>query len=739
MQEKARKGIGLLEKVIRFYQKSLDDAETALSYLREKHIHPLIEPFSIGYSSGKLQNVLPSDEELISELKELGILDQTGSERLCGAVTFPVGDIEGAVTGLTGIKDDKAVFVGKSPHIWNAPGLTRSERVVISDNIPDAMSIYLAEYPSVCIYPEDIESSLDILKTSRNLKEILVVSSSGIDGYFQLIAGSGIKSTLVELEGSPNQIFVQGGEDVLRETIKQALVNSGGRNRKSPGIEDIENGFKAVISNRAYEVRSIDRNDRKLKASVRVEYKGRIHVDTVDLYSARNRRQLAMDISRFLEEPSVKIDSDISRLIKYCEEYSQKDERNPGTPTVVLTEEEATAGRVFGEQEGILERILTDYEEYGLIGEKNNKLLCYIAAVSRKMEDPLSVLILSSSGAGKSALQDATLFFTPPEDVIKLTSITGKALFYKGKNSIKHKLLAIEEEMGAEEASYAIRNLISAKELIIEVTVKDYSTGKMTTAQNRVEGPTAVFITTTNPDTDPETRSRFFVTNVDESREQTRKILEYQRKMQSLSYQIERDQLMQTARKHWAFQRQLKEVLVVNPYADKLVFNDDRLQGRRDQPKYLALIKAVAFLRQMQKKIKRHDGREYIEVDRKDLDTAGELAVWLMGRNIDDLNSVSRDLLFQIDRMLEDRIEEIRSDGKEKVPLKNDLQFTRRQIREYSGWAHTRVRRYIDQLVEMEYLVAESGRFGAAYRYRLLFDISNTATPGHRLVTTWSV
>ena len=40
--------------------------------------------------------------------------------------------------------------------------------------------------------------------------------------------------------------------------------------------------------------------------------------------------------------------------------------------------------------------------------------------------------------------------------------------------------------------------------------------------ENRVEGPTAVFITTTDPDTDPETRSRFFVTGVDESREQTR-------------------------------------------------------------------------------------------------------------------------------------------------------------------------------------------------------------------------
>ena len=44
------------------------------------------------------------------------------------------------------------------------------------------------------------------------------------------------------------------------------------------------------------------------------------------------------------------------------------------------------------------------------------------------------------------------------------------------------------------------------------------------------EGPTAVFLTTTNPEIDPETKSRFFVTSVDESREQTQAILMFQRR-----------------------------------------------------------------------------------------------------------------------------------------------------------------------------------------------------------------
>jgi hypothetical protein len=374
----------------------------------------------------------------------------------------------------------------------------------------------------------------------------------------------------------------------------------------------------------------------------------------------------------------------------------------------------------MGTNDDIVSIILRDYELCGLIGEKFNKLLCYIAAVSRKMADPLSVLILSSSGAGKSALQDATLFFTPPEDVVKLTSITGKALFYKGEKSLKHKLLAIEEEAGAEEAVYAIRNLISAKELVIEVTVKDYATGKMTTMENRVEGPTAVFITTTNPETDPETRSRFFVTNVDESREQTRKILEFQRKVQTLEYQVKRSELLTVARKHWNYQRLLKPMLVVNPYAEKLCFVDDRLQGRRDQPKYLSLIRSVAFMRQLQKKIKKHNGKDFIEVDKADLSIADELVRWLVGRNIDDLNGISRDLLLQIDRMLDERLVKLRKENsKEKLPDKYSIQFTRRDVREYSGWAQTRIVRYLKELVDMEFVVADSSRIGFVHKYRL--------------------
>ena len=52
----------------------------------------------------------------------------------------------------------------------------------------------------------------------------------------------------------------------------------------------------------------------------------------------------------------------------------------------------------------LFERIASDLAALGYVGEELNKQLLYIAASSRKMADPISVVILSQSASGKSLL-----------------------------------------------------------------------------------------------------------------------------------------------------------------------------------------------------------------------------------------------------------------------------------------------------------------------------------------------
>ncbi len=238
--------------------------------------------------------------------------------------------------------------------------------------------------------------------------------------------------------------------------------------------------------------------------------------------------------------------------------------------------------------------------------------------------------------------------------MVKLTSLSGRALFYKERTSLKHKVLAVAEGEGLTGAGYALRNLISAGELVAEVTVRDQSNGRLATMTNKVEGPTAVLLTTTDPETDPETKPRFIVTAMDESREQTLAVLAWQRRQQSregLEHAAERQEVV---RRHWALQRLMEPLSVVNPYAQQLRFGDDRLTSRRDQPKYLRLMAAVALLRQRQKTVRRLEGpvaKAYVEVDGEDVRLANALATELFGHSLDELSRPGYELLVLLDQM----------------------------------------------------------------------------------------
>ena len=169
-----------------------------------------------------------------------------------------------------------------------------------------------------------------------------------------------------------------------------------------------------------------------------------------------------------------------------------------------------------------------------MVGEETNKLVGYLAAVTRKLEEPLAVIIQSSSAAGKSSLMEAVLAFVPEEDGTKYSAMTGQSLFYMGDADLKHKVLAIVEEEGAARASYALKLLQSEGELTIASTGKDPATGKLVTHEYRVEGPVKLFLTTTAIELDEELLNRCLVLTVDEEREQTQAIHEKQQEKQTL-------------------------------------------------------------------------------------------------------------------------------------------------------------------------------------------------------------
>jgi hypothetical protein len=133
----------------------------------------------------------------------------------------------------------------------------------------------------------------------------------------------------------------------------------------------------------------------------------------------------------------------------------------------------------------------------------------------------------------------------------------------------------------------------------------------------------------------------------------------------------------------------------------------------------LGLIEAIAYLHQHQRPVKtvNVDGRtvEYIEAALEDIDTANTLANEVLGQSLDELPRPSRTLLEAVYKMVKQIAD------KKNIPIEQ-VQFTRRMIREYINWTDWQIKTHIKQLEELEYLHVRIGAAGKQYSYALNYN-----------------
>jgi DNA primase len=365
----------------------------------------------------------------------------------------------------------------------------------------------------------------------------------------------------------------------------------------------------------------------------------------------------------------------------------------------------------------LLKRIVTAYDQAGIVGEETNLLAAYLACASRKLAKPLAVIIQSTSAAGKSTLMDAVLSFFPDEDQVKYSAMTGQSLYYLGEGNLKHKILAIVEEEGAEKASYALKLLQSEGELTIASTGKDPHSGRMETQEYHVEGPVAIVFTTTSIDIDEELMNRCLVLTVDESRDQTERIHTLQREARTVEGILAGEHRRDILRVMQNAQRLLVPMRIANPFARELTFTSGRTRTRRDHEKYLTLIDTIALLHQHQRQPITHqvNGREVtmLPVTLDDIAAANRIAPEVLGRSLDELPPQTRRLLESVKALVRTQMEA------ESIEQRHS-HFSRKELRESTGWSETQTRLHLERLEAMEYVQRRSGKQGSLCKYELL-------------------
>jgi len=336
----------------------------------------------------------------------------------------------------------------------------------------------------------------------------------------------------------------------------------------------------------------------------------------------------------------------------------------------------------------------------GIVGEDESRMLLFLIVISYMNKQPLHALVQGSSGSGKTHIINRIADLMPPEDVLRFTRITESSLYNWGEFDLFGKVVVIEDLDGLkEDALYALREFISNQVLRSSVTIKDKK-GNNRSQHKIVKGQFSSLSATTKGETYEDNMNRSFLLAVDESKEQTQKIVDYQNRR--IAGEISPDEQSKAINFVQSLVRKLKHYEIINPYATKLFLPEKVHKVRRLNEMYQAVIKQVTFLNQYQRKLT-GDNRLITEIE--DIEQATEILFESIVLKVDELDGSLRQFFERLKKYVKD-------EGQE---------FVLRDVRQHLNISKTQMFRHIQSLTELEYIKPSGGYNNTGIKYRIAY------------------
>ncbi|ALO13803.1 DNA primase [Salinivirga cyanobacteriivorans] len=709
----------------------------------------------------------------LEELQEVGYNSGVNWKNLKQCITFPLKDKNGNIVSLYGRRIIESngynVEFGKHYYTENRKGLypgyppvgghgpvQKTETLIITEAIIDAASL---------LQCKDALQSVSILSaygtnglTAEHKAAIAEWSSSGVEKQEVIFFFDGdnagregvIKNTenvqrllsRVEVTSVPtpdgedvNSMFVTYGKEAILQLIEERQpvnlktpkspnnITIQQFNNKAITPEEVQetNGLSPLNTNTPNKIifetptaryiikGSLPKTFDRMLVSLDVQ-----HLETaikyrcrLDLYEEKQTRKEAREASEKLDLRSDLVESDLSELTDLLEEYrdnqlQQTTEENSNDKALSLPEQAKC--KAFLKKQNLIEHLNDLIGQSGIVGEENNRLFLFIIGTSHKMPGTLHALIQGSSGSGKTHLLSKIAALMPDERVVKFTRVTENSFYNYDEYYFQGKLVCLEDIDGLkEEALFAWRELISNEQLSSSTSQKDEN-GNIRSAQRIVRGPMASICATTHGQIYEDNMSRMFIVAVDESSEQTQKIMNYQSKTASgtieKKLEVEAKEFLQNSI------RMLKPLKVINPYADKIKLPPQAHKIRRLHELFLSFVKQVTLIHQYQRK---RDDRGRIITEPEDLKTAVEIMFDSIFLKVDELDGSLRQFFEQL---------------KAYVLAKENPQnyeFMQREIRHSLNLSKSATHRYLNNLLELEYLSVTGGYQNKGLRYKVSY------------------
>ncbi|WP_312196470.1 CHC2 zinc finger domain-containing protein [Epilithonimonas vandammei] len=627
-----------LENTFSYFRKALYCSVPAKQYIEKRNLDNSI--LEIGYNSGQFHHGERKNETLIHNALEVGLLQDKGLiNNRTGEKGYSIFANKCIVFPLKN-KENQIVSFYFRAIVENKNGkhFYLKNRSGIYPNYPKKETKRL-------ILTEAIIDCASLLQTKEIRDNYSLISCFGTNGLNEEIL-----KAIKELKDLEEIIFCFDNDDAGKKAVKKYA-------------ELLKQECKSVTLS-VVEVPNNDANETL-----------QLHDETIFIQLLEERKSLFS-----------------------TEEKNQKIKVTEAEPKSEPRAEPKTAID-FLEQKDLLKSLNQLIEKAGIIGEENSRLLLFLIVISYLNKSPLHGIVQGSSGSGKTHIISRIADLMPQEDVLRFTRITESSLYNWGEFDLFQKIIIIEDLDGLkEDALYALREFISNQVLRSSVTVKDKK-GNNKSSHKIVKGQFSSLSATTKGETYEDNMSRSFLLAVDESKEQTQRIIHYQNRRNA--GEIDRSEQEKAIGFIQKVVRTLKHHDVVNPYATKLNLPEKVHKIRRLNEMYQAVIKQVTFLNQYQREVK----NGYLITEIEDIEQATEVLFESIVLKVDELDGSLRQFFEKLKKFI-------------KSPEKD---FMQREIRQEFNLSKTQLQRYINTLLELEYIKQVGGFNNTGIRYKVSY------------------
>ncbi len=365
---------------------------------------------------------------------------------------------------------------------------------------------------------------------------------------------------------------------------------------------------------------------------------------TLDLYNDHQTDKLIRTLcdkwNLQLAESSKSVHSMIAQLETYKLD-KLKYPQQKGEALFEQSEEEARQAKSYLAQKNLIEKLQSDLQQIGILGEAENALILFLAMASHKFSNPFSVICLAKSGIGKSYLIKKLSECMPKTQISFHTQISENALYYFDSHQIDGKVLFIEDLEWTAKMLNPLATLQTQGRLVKTRATKDKD-GMLHTTSFDLVGKLCLVACAYAEKNYDQLSLPFLCLHLNHSPSQDQNIMNYQKQLRAGL--INQTEINQIQRRLKCVIASLQNVSIINPFAPLIQLPDDLPQPRKTLLLLLNFIDVITYFHQHQRQTVTDEetGEIFTLTDPKDIELAFSLLKGSLFRRADELSTTAR-------------------------------------------------------------------------------------------------